>query len=158
MYFFLIILRPVYGSFHLPAWLVVSFWFLLDVLGLFLNLGRTEGGVAFGAHVGGFVFGMAWIAVMRKLCGNRFPGQLLEESSEVDLRPVVLRHESPTTALADDGVKYFLSENGQEMGPYPRSIILDMLNSGAVDSERSFYWKEGMAEWLPAADLRNASS
>ena len=50
--------------FHLPAMAVLGFWFALQ----FLNAAVAEsggGGVAWWAHVGGFVAGMALIAVFR---------------------------------------------------------------------------------------------
>jgi membrane associated rhomboid family serine protease len=45
---------------ELPALAVLAFWFIQQVLfGLFdLNAGGAEGGVAYFAHIGGFVFGL----------------------------------------------------------------------------------------------------
>lgn len=45
-------------SFALPAWVMLGYWILLQVLGSF---GGAEHGVAFGAHVGGFVAGVVLI-------------------------------------------------------------------------------------------------
>lgn len=42
----------------LPAWLVVGEWFLVNLIGGLDALGRTEGGVAFFAHIGGFLVGL----------------------------------------------------------------------------------------------------
>lgn len=42
----------------LPAWFVVGEWFLVNLLGGLGSIGRTEGGVAFFAHIGGFVVGL----------------------------------------------------------------------------------------------------
>jgi len=43
----------------LPAWLVIGMWFIWNLLGGVGQLGMaSEGGVAFFAHVGGFVAGM----------------------------------------------------------------------------------------------------
>ena len=44
-----------------PAVLMLGYWFLLQVLGGLPALGRTGGGVAFWAHIGGFVAGLALI-------------------------------------------------------------------------------------------------
>src|SRR5918992_1853237 len=51
-----------------PAWLFLGFWFLLQLwLGSFsLVQPEAGGGVAFFAHIGGFVFGMAAVFVFRK--------------------------------------------------------------------------------------------
>ena len=42
----------------LPAYFVLGFWFVLQFFSGVLSLGNQLGGVAFFAHVGGFVFGM----------------------------------------------------------------------------------------------------
>ena len=42
----------------LPAWVMLGYWIVLQLLG---SLGGAESGVAFGAHVGGFVAGLALI-------------------------------------------------------------------------------------------------
>ena len=44
-----------------PAILVLGYWFLLQLLSGFSTLGATGGGVAFWAHIGGFVAGAALI-------------------------------------------------------------------------------------------------
>ena len=45
-------------SFALPAWVMLGYWMLLQVLG---GLGGAEAGVAFWAHIGGFVAGLLLI-------------------------------------------------------------------------------------------------
>jgi len=46
-----------------PAYLMLGYWFLLQLLGG--SAGQGEGGVAFWAHVGGFVAGAVLIAVFK---------------------------------------------------------------------------------------------
>ncbi len=43
----------------IPAWVMLGLWFLMQFFGVFAG----EGGIAFWAHIGGFVFGaaVAWI-------------------------------------------------------------------------------------------------
>jgi membrane associated rhomboid family serine protease len=48
-----------------PAWMMLGYWFLLQILAGLPALGSEEGGVAFWAHVGGFVAGMVLYYVMR---------------------------------------------------------------------------------------------
>ena len=45
----------------LPALLVLGLWFLLQLLPAFSDPGGSAGGVAYFAHIGGFVFG--WLAI-----------------------------------------------------------------------------------------------
>lgn len=50
---------------RLPAGWVLIFWFVLQLLSQLLS-GNQEGGVAFGAHIGGFVAGMALIPFFKR--------------------------------------------------------------------------------------------
>jgi membrane associated rhomboid family serine protease len=47
-------------SIALPAWVMLLYWMLLQVLGGFTRIGG-EGGVAFWAHVGGFLAGLVLV-------------------------------------------------------------------------------------------------
>jgi membrane associated rhomboid family serine protease len=51
-----------------PAWLFLGFWFLFQLFAGGMSLVQPEagGGVAFFAHIGGFVFGMAAVWFFRK--------------------------------------------------------------------------------------------
>lgn len=50
--------------FALPAWFVVGEWFVGNLLGGLASLNQTGGGVAFFAHLGGFVTGLLLIRPM----------------------------------------------------------------------------------------------
>ncbi|HHJ12938.1 MAG TPA: rhomboid family intramembrane serine protease [Gammaproteobacteria bacterium] len=50
---------------YIPAGMVLAFWFLLQLISSAASAGSTGGGVAFGAHIGGFVAGMAFIPFFR---------------------------------------------------------------------------------------------
>jgi membrane associated rhomboid family serine protease len=47
-----------FTSIALPAWVMLGYWMLIQVVG---GLGGAEAGVAFWAHVGGFIVGIALI-------------------------------------------------------------------------------------------------
>ena len=51
----LIVVFPV---FDVPAWIFLVLWFVLQAIGGVLSLGTGQAGVAFFAHLGGFVAGM----------------------------------------------------------------------------------------------------
>lgn len=59
-YWFFLVVR---GTFFVPAWAYAFFVFATDLLALHLN--GAGGGVAYAAHVGGFVFGLAVAFVVR---------------------------------------------------------------------------------------------
>jgi membrane associated rhomboid family serine protease len=43
-----------------PAFVVLAYWFALQVLAGLPALGQSGGGVAFWAHIGGFLAGLVW--------------------------------------------------------------------------------------------------
>ena len=51
---------------YVPAGLVLGFWFVLQVLSGGMSLGSGGGGVAFFAHVGGFLAGMGLIGLFKR--------------------------------------------------------------------------------------------
>jgi membrane associated rhomboid family serine protease len=50
----------------LPAWAMLGYWFVLQLLGGVGNMVGGGGGVAFFAHIGGFAFGAIMINVFAK--------------------------------------------------------------------------------------------
>ena len=58
---------PPIFFFHLPAWLVLGYWFLMEFLsGAATSIAETSqsGGIAFWAHVGGFLAGVVLIKLL----------------------------------------------------------------------------------------------
>jgi len=58
---------PPIFFFHLPAWLVLGYWFLMQFLsGAATSIAETSqgGGIAFWAHVGGFAAGVVLIKIL----------------------------------------------------------------------------------------------
>ncbi|MFO0775617.1 MAG: rhomboid family intramembrane serine protease [Nitrospiraceae bacterium] len=51
---------------HVPAWIVLGLWFVMQVFSGGASLGSKGGGVAFFAHIGGFVAGMALIVLFKR--------------------------------------------------------------------------------------------
>ena len=50
---------------ELPAWLMLGLWFLVQAVGGFVTLGAAGGGVAWWAHVGGFLAGVILVSVFQ---------------------------------------------------------------------------------------------
>jgi membrane associated rhomboid family serine protease len=59
--FFVFVNRTV-----VPAFLMLGYWFVIQVLGGIPSLASEGGGVAFWAHVGGFLAGVVLIGVFAK--------------------------------------------------------------------------------------------
>jgi membrane associated rhomboid family serine protease len=56
---------PPIFVFWLPAWLYLGYWALLQFMQGVMGLGLAdEGGVAWWAHVGGFVFGLVAVRLL----------------------------------------------------------------------------------------------
>src|SRR5207245_10325057 len=68
---------PPFFLFHVPAWLMLGYWFLSQfVSGAATSIAettQTTGGIAFWAHVGGFVAGILMIKVFHeRRTGDRY--------------------------------------------------------------------------------------
>ena len=62
----LIFLGFIVTTVAVPAYFMLGYWFLVQVLGGLNSVGATGGGVAFWAHVGGFVAGALLVPIFRK--------------------------------------------------------------------------------------------
>ena len=62
----LIILFVYVTTVSVPAILMLGYWFLLQLLSGVGSLGASGGGVAFWAHIGGFVAGIVLITLFRR--------------------------------------------------------------------------------------------
>jgi len=55
----------VFQTFRVPAWVVLGVWFVGQLLSS-LMAAQKQGGVAFGAHVGGFLAGVVLIRLFTR--------------------------------------------------------------------------------------------
>lgn len=53
-------------SMALPAWVMLGYWFLIQFLSGLITLGGEMGGVAFWAHIGGFVAGVVLVKLFAR--------------------------------------------------------------------------------------------
>jgi membrane associated rhomboid family serine protease len=68
----LIIIVIIFRIFPIPAWIMLGLWFAMQIFGGF-GTAADEGGVAYWAHVGGFVIGLALtIPLWLRLGGPQF--------------------------------------------------------------------------------------
>jgi len=64
--FTLLVLGFYVTTIALPAWVMLVYWMLLQFLGGLGSIGAKSGGVAFWAHVGGFVAGIVLVKVFAR--------------------------------------------------------------------------------------------
>jgi len=154
-YFYFMFSRADYGEWEIPAWMVVSFWFLEDLFWLVIGIlfpNHHGGGTAFGAHVGGFLTGMALITVFqlsaRKKAAAMAPAEILspeeiKAAAPFTPRPAPVEFEIPTIYLHAEGV---------QSGPFTLAQIQLRLARRELGPDTR-YWCEGMSQWESIQDL-----
>jgi membrane associated rhomboid family serine protease len=76
----LVVLGFFITSLALPAWVMLGYWFVIQFFSGLVSFGGQMGGVAFWAHVGGFVAGIALIKLFAR-------GDYIEEHQAQRWRP-----------------------------------------------------------------------
>lgn len=135
---FLFFVRLFSGEFFVPAWLVISFWYGADLLGAVMSMSSTEetGGVAFGAHVGGFLAGLAMISLEK--------ARLKREEHRAE--------ENVTAHLPAMPANILLFMNGQQCGPFTDHQVQDMIRLGSVPAD-ALYWRDGLEDWRSIQEI-----
>jgi hypothetical protein len=130
------------GDFWMPSWLVITFWFLMDLLSLVLSLHASDegGGVAFGAHVGGTLAGAVMMLALRRK--SSAPQKVTTKAS-----PVAIIPEDPPGTLP-----IYIAVDGNQTGPFPPHSVRSMLQLGAVPAT-AYYWRDDISEWRPITEL-----
>jgi membrane associated rhomboid family serine protease len=139
------------GEFELPAWVAISFWFLKDLLGTVLNSRSDQqgGGVAFGAHVGGLLSGLALVGIY-KIIASRHKAPVADFGIHRVATPAAVPVSTGETP------SIYLFEDGKQSGPFTLSQIQQMLSGGSL-GEDALYWSEGMTDWDSVLDLAGQS-
>jgi rhomboid family protein len=149
-YFGLLFLRFFSGEFSLAAWVVISFWFLKDLFcaGLSYYLDQGGGGVAFGAHVGGFLVGVGLLGLRKVL-----PQQPKTKPGPLRVQlPAIVRAPRPASETEIAPPTIYLYQGETQYGPYNLFQIQEMVAQGSVTNQAQ-YWSEGMTEWRSVAEL-----
>ncbi|HLH52578.1 MAG TPA: rhomboid family intramembrane serine protease, partial [Verrucomicrobiae bacterium] len=152
------------GEFFMPAWLVISFWFLKDFAGMVVSMTTSEtgGGVAFAAHVGGTLCGLGLMAVQKALL--KMPSLDEETEEEVEAQPVpqplirparepIRVQLNAVRARVIDPAAIYLFQANAQTGPFTSAQVQDMFRQGGIPLD-ALYWQEGMDDWRSAEELR----
>lgn len=145
------------GEFMLPAWLVISFWFLEDFAMMILTMmtDQVGGGTAFAAHVGGTLFGMGLMAI-EKVRLRRSGEDIFDE--EIKKKPPVRVMLRPKlVARSDEAPTIHLFHNDAQTGPFTYSQIQEKFVIGEMPLD-ALYWYEGMDDWRNVDELRHPGS
>jgi membrane associated rhomboid family serine protease len=80
-----IFLGIIFYTFAVPAIMMLGYWIVVQLIGGFSSIGSDEGGVAFWAHVGGFVAGAALVLLFKDeklLAGHPYRGWTQKEHAD----------------------------------------------------------------------------
>jgi len=139
------------GEFEVPAWVAISFWFLKDLLWMVIGFFSDQqgGGVAFGAHVGGLLMGLALIGIY-KMTARLRPAPAA--GFGVAPMPATAAAAVASAASATETPTIYLYEGGKQSGPFTLTQIQAMLSCGSIGKD-ALYWSEGLAEWQNVMEL-----
>jgi membrane associated rhomboid family serine protease len=143
------------GEFEVPAWVAILLYFghdlLWAVIGMFSH--ASGSGVAFGAHVGGFLAGLALVSIYHGLTRLRKrqppPSRIIIDPAALIARTAFVP--APVTATSETPTIY-LHDGQQQTGPFTLTEVQVKLQRGELGLDAS-YWSEGMAEWQSVVDL-----
>jgi membrane associated rhomboid family serine protease len=143
------------GEFTLPAWVAITFWFLKDVFWMVLGWDshHAGGGTAFGAHVGGFLAGLAAIGLLKLFMHGQ-----LGVNAEEEVRPIItpapirVRVQPRRVAEPVETPTIYLHDGAQQTGPFTLSQVQGMLRTGQINHGVQ-YWSDGLDEWRNVAEL-----
>ena len=152
-YFGMIFFKVFSGEFSLAAWVVITFWFLEDVFSAVLSYYVNEGGggVAFGAHVGGFVAGLGLIG-LHKLFSPKKKAEAKRGPVRVAVRKAAPVRARAPAALPTEAPTLYVYQGETQYGPFNLFQIQQMLTDGSVTGDAQ-YWSEGMTEWRSITEL-----
>ena len=144
------------GEFEIPAWVAISFWFVNSLFWAVIGFlsDQEQGGVAFGAHVGGLLAGLGLISVY-KLVTKRHEEPAANPEAALVPATTVAAGTRPGSMLETPAIHLY--EAGKQSGPFTLSQVQAMLACGALGKE-ALYWSEGMADWQNVAELSSQPS
>jgi hypothetical protein len=131
------------------------FWFGKDLFfgALKMLLGTGGGGVGYGAHVGGFLAGLALVAAYRWLARRR-EAESAPPDLIIDPAAILTAVRTPAAPLpaTSETPTIFLHDGQRQTGPFTLTAVQAMLQRGEIGRAAS-YWSEGMTGWESIVDL-----
>lgn len=141
------------GEFEIPAWMAISFWFAKDLFWAVLGMTSKHagGGVAFGAHVGGFLGGLALVAIYKGIAQRR---ETVMETDNRIIKPERIRVNLPPRPAesSTETPTIYLHDGTQQTGPFTLAQVQAMLQCGSIGHETQ-YWSEGLDDWQAVTEL-----
>jgi len=139
------------GEFEIPAWVAIAFWFVTNLFWMtigYLSDNQTDG-VAFGAHVGGLLAGLALISVYKVIV--KYHPESVSGPDGEQVSAVAVTAQARPASVSETPALY-VYEAGKQSGPFTLSQVQAMLACGALDKD-ALYWSEGMRDWQNVEEL-----
>jgi membrane associated rhomboid family serine protease len=142
------------GEFEVPAWMAIIFYFAMDLIGAVIGMfSEHHGGVAFGAHVGGFLGGLGLVAFYN---WKVQPREVAAAPRELIIDPVAMIAEAkarnPAAFPTSETPTIFLHDGTEQTGPFTLTQVQAKLRSGEINLDAQ-YWSEGMDDWQDVVEL-----
>ena len=153
-YVYLFLGTADYGEWEIPAWMAIGFWFLEDLFRMLIDLlyPRLAGdGVAFGAHVGGMLAGMALVLLFRI---NKTPRPEATPAAEI-LSPAEIAAAAAAARPAPTALEIptiYLHSDGSQTGPFTLAELQYRLDQNEIPAG-TLYWSAGMNQWENIQEL-----
>ena len=146
------------GEFTVPAWVAIGFYFLSNLLWAIVGMAAPgeHGGVAFGAHVGGFLAGFLIIVIYKWFGGDKkVDEEELETVPIINSREIMAAKQIAAVSrpqATGEIPSIFLHDGLNQTGPFTLSQIEAGLRDGTI-SRDIVCWSEGMADWQGVSEL-----
>ena len=158
------------GEFEMPAWMAISFWFLEgSVLGRdWMFCTDSGGGVAFGAHVGGFLGGLGLVGIYKWSRAKAdasvtADGRLMIASSSRREWPRSTSRRAPVAEARPETPTIFLHDGSAQTGPFTLAQVQAKLQGRGDRPRRALIgakaWTTGRTWWIwPASRWSSVAS
>jgi hypothetical protein len=132
--------------------MAIIFYFAMDLIGAVVGLfSAHHGGVAFGAHVGGFLGGLGLIAFYN---WRVRPREAAEDGDNRIIKPERIRVVVPPRPVmsAPETPTIFLHHGTEQTGPFTLTQVQAKLRDGQITRDAR-YWSDGMDDWQDVVEL-----
>ena len=142
-YFVWLIVRPIWGTFLLPAWVALGLYFLMDLLSGFMTFGHATG-TAYWAHVGGFLAGIAAAAALKAtgIEEKYIKPKLEEEIEAVKISPLMelafKEREKGNFEKASLLLQQLISQQPENVDAYRELVNIYAALGNHADAARAF--------------------
>ncbi|RKX65818.1 hypothetical protein DRP44_05495 [candidate division TA06 bacterium] len=144
-YFILLIFYPIWGTINIPAYVALPLWFIEQIFGASMSA-HANGGVAYWAHISGFLFGVVAGLIIRftGLEKNVLEPKIEEDREKIKLSPEMkaalnyIDKEEYTKAI--ERLRKHIEKNRNDIDAY--NLLVDSLVKNEQGDEAIPYYEK----------------